>query len=148
MAVTCHQTLRNGSARLRFQSENPSPNGPIADAYWDFGDGSPVVDEVASTHTFSTPGTYTVTTTVFDDEGASDTTSASIVVGEKTSDGKFGGTGPGSPPVDTGGQLASGTGSPPAPVTSPKTSHATKHKPLRCHMGFKRKKVHDKDKCV
>jgi PKD repeat protein len=128
-------------------SASHDANGPVSGAYWDFGDGSPVVDEISPTHTFSTPGTYSVTTTVFDDEGASDTTTASIVVGEKTSTEDPGGAGSESPPGDNGGHPASAPGSP-APVTSPKTRHRVKHKPLRCHTGFKRKKVHRKDKCV
>lgn len=118
-------------------------NGPITSTYWDFGDGSPVVDEVSPTHTFSTPGTYTVTTTVFDDEGADDSTTASITVGAKTSTESPDETGSGSLPPGNSGQAPPGTAGP-APVTTPKT----RPRQLRCHRGFRKKRIHRKDKCV
>jgi PKD repeat protein len=54
--------------------------GPVADVYWDFGDGSAVVDGATGKHTFTAPGSYTVTATVMDDEGATATQSAVITV--------------------------------------------------------------------
>lgn len=49
---------------------------------WDFGDGSPLNYEIIPLHVYQEPGTYTLTLTVTDDLGQSDTDSTTIVVTE------------------------------------------------------------------
>ncbi len=57
---------------------------PGADTFtftWDFGDGTPLVTGAdAETHVFVDDGVYTVTVTVTDDEGASDSTSMTVTI--------------------------------------------------------------------
>ncbi len=62
------------------------PDGDILSFLWDFGDGSPMLDswpEATVTHAYAAAGTYTVTLTVSDDDGAedSDTTTATVTDG-------------------------------------------------------------------
>lgn len=46
------------------------PNGEIASVAWSFGDGSPLATGPRATHAFDRAGEYTVTATVYDEEGA------------------------------------------------------------------------------
>jgi len=55
------------------------PDGSIVSYSWNFGDGGTASGAVV-THTFATNGTYSVTLTVTDNEGASDTESKSFYV--------------------------------------------------------------------
>ncbi len=55
------------------------PDGTIVSYAWDFGDGATGTGET-TTHAYSTAGTYTVTLTVTDDEGATGTDTASVIV--------------------------------------------------------------------
>lgn len=57
------------------------PDGPIDIYFWDFGDGATVF-EAYPTHTYSSYGTYTVTLTVTDGQGDTDSISREIVLGE------------------------------------------------------------------
>jgi len=51
------------------------PDGFITSYYWDFGDGTTAIGVVV-THAYATQGTYTVTLTVTDDDGATATVTA------------------------------------------------------------------------
>ena len=56
------------------------PDGSIASYAWSFGDGSTDRGAVAW-HRYTLPGTYTVTLTVTDDDGASDSVSQTVQIG-------------------------------------------------------------------
>ena len=60
-------------------SSSTDTDGNIVSYAWDFGDGSSD-SGVTIKHTFSTPGTYTVSLTVTDNANASDSTSKNIIV--------------------------------------------------------------------
>ena len=73
-------------ATVNFEASASAPGGPngaITSYSWNFGDGSAVADGGGSTdasHTFESPGTYTVTLTTTDDLGVSTTTTEQITV--------------------------------------------------------------------
>ena len=60
-------------------SYDPDANGSIVSYEWDYGDGTG--SGVTTSHTYNTPGTYTVILTVTDDNGTIDTTSQTVMVG-------------------------------------------------------------------
>jgi len=60
-------------------SESSDPDGTIVSYSWDFGDGAEGTG-VSVQHAYSQDGEYTVTLTVTDDDGATDTTSATKTV--------------------------------------------------------------------
>ena len=62
------QLRRLGFETFRFES-----SASITSYQWDFGDGTPPQDGVSVTHTFSDTGAHTVTLTVSDSAGRSDT---------------------------------------------------------------------------
>jgi PKD repeat protein len=68
---------------VTFDASSSTPNGGSIIAYlWDFGDGSPLLNttDPIVTHIYTVAGDYTVTLTVFDDQGLNDTTSKTITV--------------------------------------------------------------------
>jgi len=56
------------------------PDGYITDYHWNLGDGTTINGIPSPSHTYESPGTYTVTLTVTDDEGAHATSSLIITV--------------------------------------------------------------------
>ncbi|RWZ59707.1 PKD domain-containing protein [Labedella populi] len=60
-------------------SASTDADGSIAGYAWNFGDGATATGATA-THSYAAAGTYTVTLTVTDDDGATETTTRSVVV--------------------------------------------------------------------
>ncbi len=60
------------------------PDGSIVSYKWDFGDGSPVETTTLPVfnHSYTTPGTYTVTVTVTDDDGLINTASQQVTINQ------------------------------------------------------------------
>ncbi|MEM7111379.1 MAG: PKD domain-containing protein [Chloroflexota bacterium] len=78
----------NGTAPLTVNldaSASSDSDGSIVSYVWDFGDGNSDNGTTAS-HTFNTIGSYTITLTVTDDEGATDTTTQTVNVTEQPND--------------------------------------------------------------
>lgn len=73
------------SASCQFQyctfdgTASSDPDGAVANWAWDFGDGS-VGGGSSAEHTFAADGTYTITLTVSDDDGISNTTTLDVTV--------------------------------------------------------------------
>jgi PKD repeat protein len=63
-------------------SSSYDSDGSISSYHWDFGDGSTASGE-SVTYTYADTGKYTVTLTVVDNDGASDTDSATVTVGNQ-----------------------------------------------------------------
>jgi PKD repeat protein len=77
-----------------FTSTSSDPDGSITRYQWAFGDGATSTSENPS-HTYTTGGTYTVTHTVTDNQGATGTVSHSVMVSAPPP--------PNQPPVVTAG---------------------------------------------
>lgn len=60
-------------------STSLDPDGKVASISLNFGDGT-VANAATATHTYNTPGTYTVTATVIDDRGAVSTATATATI--------------------------------------------------------------------
>src|SRR6266702_4313967 len=63
-----------------FTSTSSDPDGTIAGYSWNFGDGSPVVTTQNPSHSYGAAGTYTVTLTVTDNLGATNSRSQNVTV--------------------------------------------------------------------
>ena len=62
-------------------SGSSDPDGSVVGYAWDFGDGSAATGATVS-HSYASAGSYTVILTVTDDEGATDSESKTVTVGE------------------------------------------------------------------
>ncbi|WP_374210647.1 beta strand repeat-containing protein [Dermatobacter hominis] len=83
VAVATDSAPTSGTAPLQVQfSSNGSndPDGSIVAYSWDFGDGLGTSTDDSPTYLYSTPGDYTATLSVLDDDGAENTTSVAIHV--------------------------------------------------------------------
>ncbi len=70
------------SMTIKFEDRSWDPDGKITSWYWDFGDNTNSTEQNA-THTFAEAGTYTVTFTVTDDQGGSNTKSQTFTIPSK-----------------------------------------------------------------
>ena len=64
---------------IQFTDQSTDPDGEIVSWSWDFGDGSTSLQQ-NPTHRYASPGDYTVTLTVMDDDGLTDSTSKVVSV--------------------------------------------------------------------
>ncbi|MEM0203670.1 MAG: PKD domain-containing protein [Archaeoglobaceae archaeon] len=64
---------------IRFYSESFDPDGYIERCFWDFGDGN-ISTECNTTHVYERAGNYSVSLTVFDSQGLSDTKTRVLIV--------------------------------------------------------------------
>lgn len=69
---------------VQFIGSGTDEDGSIDSYYWDFGDGDDTGSQNPS-HTYNSPGTYTVTLTVTDDKGLTDIDTITITAYRKTS---------------------------------------------------------------
>jgi len=69
------ETVYTGETVTFNASDSYDPDGTIVNYFWDFGDGTNAT-EVVVDHSYSDNGNYSVTLTVTDDDGATNTTSA------------------------------------------------------------------------
>lgn len=67
-----------------FHSTSTDPDGQIASANWDFGDGE-TGEGVDATHTFGNAGSFNVVLSVTDDKGATNTVTQAVTVASATS---------------------------------------------------------------
>ena len=62
------------------ENSSTDSDGTLVSYGWDWGDGNAAEWAAVASHTYQFPGTYTVTLTVKDDDGATDTTTAEVTV--------------------------------------------------------------------
>jgi len=87
-------TCSNGSTSCSFDASTAiDPDGSITDYAWTFGTGSAEhhPNSTVFAHDFGSPGTYAVTLTVTDNDGATDTVTKQVSVGTTTATPTFAG---------------------------------------------------------
>ena len=67
---------------VRFSSSGSTDDGVIVERRWNFGDGTESL-EISPTHIYQSTGTFTVTLTLTDDEGATNSETVDISVTEQ-----------------------------------------------------------------
>ena len=81
LSVTAKEGFTAGAEIVFDASGSSDPDGTIVKYIWDFGDGTMLeTSESTVTHSYSAPGTYTVTLTVVDNDGLKSTITAEIAV--------------------------------------------------------------------
>jgi len=78
-APTADFTYVANGLTVNFTDDSSDPDGSIASRSWDFGDGNSSTAQNPS-HTYASAGTYTVSISVTDNQGAGDSVSDSITV--------------------------------------------------------------------
>ncbi len=78
-APTADFTVSTTDLTADFTDQSSDPDGTVESWSWDFGDGATSTAQNPS-HTYDADGTYTVTLTVTDDAGATDTASQDVTV--------------------------------------------------------------------
>jgi PKD repeat protein len=79
-SVSATPTSGNAPLTTQFTGGCVDADGTCVSYSWTFGDGSPVNNTQNPSHTFSVSGSYTVTLTVADDDGATGQMTATVVV--------------------------------------------------------------------
>ncbi len=89
IAPSADFSFTTSDLEVSFSDNSSDADGSLVSHSWDFGDGN-VSTEINPVHSYSASGTYSVSLTVTDDEGATDTSTQSVTVtqsGSGTSDG-------------------------------------------------------------
>lgn len=105
-SFTANPTSGTAPLSVSFTSTSSDPDGTIVSYAWNFGDGG-IGSGVTTSHTYNTPGTYTATLSVTDDDGAMNSSQTGITV---TSAGGGGGGGGGGGSGGSGGSGSNYTG--------------------------------------
>jgi PKD repeat protein len=72
-------TVQTGES-IRFSDVSTDTDGTIVDREWEFGDGTTASGDATVTHRYADDGTYTVSLTVTDDDGATATATTEVTV--------------------------------------------------------------------
>lgn len=83
---TADFTFTTSGLTVDFTDQSTDSDGSVVSWDWDFGDGNTSTEQNPS-HTYGADGTYTVSLTVTDDDGATGSTSQDVTVSDGTSDG-------------------------------------------------------------
>jgi thermolysin len=81
LAPAADFTFTTDGLAATFTDTSSDPDGSVVSGLWDFGDGATSTQQNPS-HTYASAGTYSVTLTVTDDDGASDSVVKSVEVSQ------------------------------------------------------------------
>jgi PKD repeat protein len=89
-AFTQSASVTTGANANFDASASSDPDGTIANYHWDFGDGETLnTTTPVAAHIYSTPGSKTVTLTVTDDSGSTDTVTHTLTVADRPPTASF-----------------------------------------------------------